>query len=62
MFGIKDPTIIVMFFFLFFAAVFCLVYGALNWNKGGEISPQELEEESKWDKEEDDIDSEVGGL
>lgn len=43
------------------AAILCVVYGALNWNKGQDPSNIEADEEAQWDKEEKRIEDEIGG-
>lgn len=43
------------------SAILCVVYGAVNWNKGHDPSKEEVQEEVQWDKEEKKIDDELGG-
>lgn len=55
-----DLSVILAILFSLFSLVLCIVYGALNWNKGGNISPEEAQKEQFWDKEEDHISAELG--
>jgi hypothetical protein len=52
MFGIKDPGIYLAYLLAFTCVIFAVVYGIINWNKGDNDSPDELEEDARW--EEDD--------
>ncbi len=36
MLGIEDPSILVAYGLSFGLALLCIVYGVLNWNKGGD--------------------------
>ncbi len=62
--GIPDPAIWIAYLLLIVLAGLCVVYGVLNWNKGGNVSPRVMDEEKKWREEEAEIDKEVsnGGL
>jgi hypothetical protein len=55
MLGIKDPWILAAYVLCILSAILCVVYGIYNWNKGADISPEEISEELKWDKEESEI-------
>lgn len=55
MFGLGDFWVSLIFILVVLSAALCVVYGIMNWNKGGELSPVEIEEEKKWDKEEREI-------
>ncbi|MBN2435210.1 MAG: hypothetical protein JXK07_08095 [Spirochaetes bacterium] len=55
-----DLSVILAILFSLISLVLCIVYGALNWNKGGNISPEEAQKEQSWDKEEAHISAELG--
>ncbi len=50
MFGIPDLTILTAYLLCILSALACLVYGLLNWNKGGELEAAQMEEEAEWEK------------
>lgn len=54
MFGIPDPWIWGVYVLCILSAVLCVVYGALNWNKGKEVELPSKEDKS-WAREEDQI-------
>lgn len=56
MFGLKDPIIFLAYLLSVLGAIGCVVYGVLNWNKGGEHEKEEIKEEAKWEEEEKKID------
>ena len=49
-FGLSGFSIFLAYLLTILSAILCLVYGILNWNKGG--TPQDIEEELTWEKEE----------
>ncbi len=57
--GIPDPAIWVAYLLLVVLAGLCVVYGVLNWNKGGDVSARVMDEEKKWLKEEIEVDEEL---
>lgn len=56
-----DVNILMAYVLTLLSFVLCVVYGILNWNKGGEVSEEEAREEETWDKEEKLIEDELGG-
>ncbi|MFZ5990095.1 MAG: symporter small accessory protein [Bacillota bacterium] len=50
--GIPDFWVLSAYILCILSAAACVVYGVLNWNKGGENEALEIEEESKWEAEE----------
>ncbi|MCF8362963.1 MAG: hypothetical protein K9G70_10115 [Prolixibacteraceae bacterium] len=52
MFGISDPGIYMAYLLVFLCVIFAVVYGIINWNKGGNDPEQPLEEDLKWEEEE----------
>ncbi len=55
MFGLGDFSVSSVFILLILSTLLCVVYGAVNWNKGGEDDAALIEEEKAWDKEEKEI-------
>lgn len=55
MFGIEDIIILMAYVLSILSAVFCVVYGILNWNKGQELEKNEIDEELKWQEKENQI-------
>ena len=61
MIGIQDPSVLLAYILVPGLAALCAVYGFRNWNKEGEISEEEIREESTWMKEELKIENEISG-
>lgn len=61
MLGFADPMVAVVYLLMLGSAVLCVVYGIINWNKGGDITPEEAVEEQSWLSEEIAIDKEIAG-
>lgn len=55
MLGLGDFWVSSVFILLILSTLLCVVYGAVNWNKGGEDDAKVVEEEKAWDKEEQEI-------
>lgn len=55
MLGIQDFSIFLVLLLCILGAIFCVVYGVLNWNKGQEKEEDEIMEELKWQEEENKI-------
>ncbi len=55
MLGLQDLTIFTVFSLCILSAVFCVVYGWINWNKGQEKEKEEIEEELRWEITEDKV-------
>ena len=54
MFGLSDPGIWSAYLLCLLSALLCVVYGAVNWNKGDEPLEKEDLEWAKEEKEEID--------
>lgn len=52
MIGLADPWIAAAYILVIASALLCVVYGAMNWNKGAESEDQES---SKWKEDEIEI-------
>jgi hypothetical protein len=49
MLGIEDPGVWLAYLLCIASVIFCVIYGAVNWNKGDEpVYPEDL----KWVKDE----------
>jgi len=57
MFGIEDFWIWSVYLLCILSTILCVVYGALNWNKGEDETV--TEEDVKWAEEEDKIGEEL---
>ncbi|MEN6592975.1 MAG: symporter small accessory protein [Methanobacterium sp.] len=45
--GIEDPWVLGAYIGSILVMLLCVVYGALNWNKGGEDEEEQIKEEIK---------------
>ncbi len=59
--GLGDFSVFAAYVLCILAAILCVVYGVLNWNKGRDVSPEVVEEEARWDAEEKKIDDDLSG-
>ena len=57
MLGFADGWITSAFILCILSSLLCVVYGIVNWNKGG--NEQEKEEDRQWAKEEEKIKEEL---
>ncbi|MBF0483936.1 MAG: hypothetical protein HQL25_04450 [Candidatus Omnitrophica bacterium] len=56
MFGLNDPQIWLAYVLCIAGTLLCVIYGAVNWNKGDEpVYP----EDEKWVKDEKNIEEEL---
>jgi hypothetical protein len=61
MLGLGDFSVFAAYVLCILSTILCVVYGVVNWNKGGDVSPEEAAEEARWEAEERKIDSELSG-
>lgn len=61
MLGLGDFSVFAAYLLCILSAVLCVVYGVVNWNKGGEVDPEIAAEEVRWDAEEKKIDESLSG-
>ena len=61
MLGFGDFSVFAAYLLCILSAILCVVYGIINWNRGGEVSPEEAAEEARWEAEERKIDDELTG-
>lgn len=52
MLGFQDIWIFTGFILTFFSAIFCVIYGIINWHKGSMEKDGDYKEEIRWEKEE----------
>jgi hypothetical protein len=55
MLGIDDPWIWGVYLLCIFSALLCMIYGIVNWNRGGEDEASEIKEESAWEASEEEM-------
>lgn len=56
MLGLKDPWIILVYLLCIASSLLCIIYGAINWNKGED---EVTNEDKEWAKEENKISEEL---
>lgn len=61
MLGLTDPIVIAAYLLVIGCMLLCVIYGTIKWNKEGELSPEEVQEEKTWLAEELKIDKEIAG-
>ncbi len=55
MLGLEGNSIFVAYILSILSALGCLVYGIINWNKGGDNEKADIKEEKKWESDEEKI-------
>lgn len=59
MLGLGDFWVSLVFILTILSSLLCVVYGAIYWNRDGEPTKLELEEEERWEKDERDIEDKL---
>lgn len=59
MFGLGDFSIVAVYLLCVLSTLLCIIYGILNWNKGGEPNAKEIKKEVDWDKKELEINEDL---
>ena len=59
--GIDDPWVWSAYILTILSMLLCVIYGALNWNKGDE-EEIEVKEEMEWHKKEKEMEEKELGL
>ncbi len=54
MLGLGDIWVALGFWLMVLSSILCVVYGIINWNKGG-VTEEELKEEQEWAKAEEEV-------
>jgi hypothetical protein len=49
MLGIPDITILLAYILCVASAAACVIYGVVNWNRGGEHEQLDAQEEAAWE-------------
>ena len=52
MLGFSDPWVFMGFSLTIACAVFCVIYGIINWNRGSIEKEGDYREEIQWEREE----------
>ncbi len=60
--GINDPWIWGVYLLCIFSTLLCVIYGLINWNKGGELEAVEISEEIAWESQEEEMQEKELGL
>ncbi|NYB27899.1 MAG: hypothetical protein HVN34_11360 [Methanobacteriaceae archaeon] len=60
--GIEDPWVLGAYIGSILVMLLCVVYGALNWNKGGEDEEEQIKEEIEWHEKEKEMEEDELGL
>ncbi|MFA9389159.1 MAG: symporter small accessory protein [Prolixibacteraceae bacterium] len=58
MFGITDPGIYWAYLLVFLCVIGAVIFGILYWNKGGDITEEELANDLEWEEKEKKIKAE----
>lgn len=59
MLGIEDPGIYLGYLFAILGLIACVVYGALNWNKGRETDIEEIQKDLDWESKDEQTKTEI---
>lgn len=62
MLGIDDPWIWGVYLLCVFSTLLCVIYGLINWNRGGEQEENEASEEIAWEAKEEEMEKEELGM
>lgn len=60
MLGFNDFFIFLAYILCVLSMVLCVVYGAVNWNKGLQEEQSQIQEEKEWEKGEEELNKELG--
>lgn len=60
--GIDDPWVWSAYILTILSMLLCVIYGALNWNKGDEDEEAEIKEEMEWHKKEKEMEEKELGI
>jgi hypothetical protein len=60
--GINDPWIWGVYLLCILSTLLCVIYGLVNWNKGGELEAVEISEEVSWEAKENEMQEKELGL
>ena len=60
--GIDDPWVWSAYILTILSMLLCVIYGALNWNKGDEDEEAQIKEEMEWHKKEKEMEEKELGI
>jgi len=60
--GIDDPWVWSAYILTILSMLLCVIYGALNWNKGDEDEETQVKEEMEWHKKEKEMEEKELGI
>lgn len=60
--GINDPWVWSAYILTILSMLLCVVYGIINWNKGGEDEEEQITEQIEWHDAEKKMQEEELGL
>ncbi len=60
--GIPDPWVWGAYILCILAVIICVIYGIINWNKGGEDEEEQIKEELEWEKKEREMEEDELGF
>ncbi len=61
MLGLADISVALAYLLIFILSLLCVIYGFVKWNSEGERTPEEIDQEKQYMKEELEIEEEVAG-
>ena len=61
-FGMQGSGITLVYWLCILSTLLCIIYGIINWNKGGEGEEKEIREELKWEQHEMNVHDGLEGL
>lgn len=59
MLGFGDGWVLAAYLFCVGSTILCVVYGIVNWNRGADKEPTQIQEEVAWAETEKKIEEEV---
>jgi hypothetical protein len=62
MLGIDDPWIWGVYLLCILSTLLCVLYGLINWNRGGEDEAREASEEVAWEAKEEEMEKKELGM
>ena len=60
--GIDDPWVWSAYILTILSMLLCVIYGALNWNKGDDDEEAQIKEEMEWHKKEKEMEEKELGI
>ncbi len=57
--GIADFSVALVYLLMIFASLLCIIYGFRMWNREGDVTEKEMQEEIQWAREEMDLERDL---